>query len=100
MNICYLIRAFSNQAGTESYVDNMARALAGLGHHAHIISLTGKGQRESLLKTVSSKYFNPSTTWDNLRRFVRVARLHGLHEAWRRAQRRLKKEVWEKQTLK
>ena len=46
MNICYLIRAFSNQAGTESYVDNMARALAGLGHHAHIISLTGKGQRD------------------------------------------------------
>ncbi len=45
MNICYLIRAFSNQAGTESYVYNMSRALAGLGHQVHIVSLTGKGRR-------------------------------------------------------
>jgi len=46
MNICYLIRSFSNQAGTESYVYNMSRALAELGHQVHIVSLTGKGQRD------------------------------------------------------
>ncbi|MCX5786311.1 MAG: glycosyltransferase family 4 protein [Elusimicrobia bacterium] len=46
MNICYLIRSFSNQAGTESYVYYMSRALAELGHQVHIISLTGKGQRD------------------------------------------------------
>ena len=28
MNICYLIRSFSSQAGTESYVYNMSMALA------------------------------------------------------------------------
>ena len=46
MNICYLIRSFSNQAGTESYVYNMAKALAGLGHTVHIVSMTGKGRRD------------------------------------------------------
>ncbi len=46
MNICYLIRSFSNQAGTESYVYNMARALAGLGHTVHIVSMTGRGRRD------------------------------------------------------
>lgn len=44
MNICYLIRSFSAQAGTESYVYHMSMALAELGHHVHIVSLTGKGQ--------------------------------------------------------
>ncbi|MCX5794007.1 MAG: glycosyltransferase family 4 protein [Elusimicrobia bacterium] len=46
MNICYLIRSFSTQAGTESYVHNMSIALARLGHNVHIVSLTGKGQRD------------------------------------------------------
>ena len=46
MNICYLIRSFSTQAGTESYVYNMSIALAKLGHNVHIVSLTGKGQRD------------------------------------------------------
>ena len=46
MNICYLVQSFSNQAGTESYVYTMAIALAGLGHNVHIVSLTGKGQRD------------------------------------------------------
>ncbi|MCX5793007.1 MAG: glycosyltransferase family 4 protein [Elusimicrobia bacterium] len=46
MNICYLIRAFSNQAGTESYVYNMARTLAALGHRVHIVSLTGQGRKD------------------------------------------------------
>ena len=50
-------------------------------------------QRESLLKTVSSKYLHPSITWDNLCRFVRVARLQGLNAAWRHARRSFKKEV-------
>jgi len=47
-------------------------------------------QRKSLLTAVSSKYFASSITWDDLRRFVRVARSHGLNEAWHRARRRLK----------
>lgn len=47
--------------------------------------------RESLLRTVSSKYFYPAITWDDFRRFFRVARLNGLSEAWRRAQCSFKK---------
>ena len=46
MNICYLIRSFSTQAGTESYVYNMSMALARLGHNVHIVSLAGKGRRD------------------------------------------------------
>jgi glycosyltransferase involved in cell wall biosynthesis len=44
MNICYLIRSFSSQAGTESYVYHMALALAQRGHQIHLVSLTGKGR--------------------------------------------------------
>ena len=46
MNICYLIPSFESQAGTENYVYHMSIALAKLGHHVHIVSLTGKGQRD------------------------------------------------------
>jgi glycosyltransferase involved in cell wall biosynthesis len=46
MNIGYLIHSFKNQAGTENYVYHMSMALARLGHHVHIVSLTGKGQRD------------------------------------------------------
>lgn len=55
MNICYLIHSFSDQAGTESYVYNMSIALAKLGHHVHIVSLTGKGQRD--FKGLEDKIF-------------------------------------------
>jgi len=41
MNICYLVRSFGARAGTESYVDHMARALARQGHQVHIVSTTG-----------------------------------------------------------
>src|ERR1700693_3095890 len=44
MNICYLVRSLSTRGGTENYVYNMSRALAGLGHNVHIVSSTGKGQ--------------------------------------------------------
>jgi len=55
MNICYLIHSFSTQAGTESYVYNMSIALAKLGHNVHIVSLTGKGQRD--FKGLEDKIF-------------------------------------------
>lgn len=45
MNICYLVRSFSTQAGTESHVHCMAMALTRLGHTVHIVSLTGSGRR-------------------------------------------------------
>jgi len=46
MNICYLVRSFGTQAGTESYVHRMSIALARLGHRVHVVSLTGAGQRD------------------------------------------------------
>jgi glycogen synthase len=55
MNICYLIHSFGTQAGTESYVYNMSIALAKLGHTVHIISLTGKDQRD--FKGLEDKIF-------------------------------------------
>ena len=55
MNICYLIHSFKHQAGTENYVYHMSLALARLGHNVHIVSLTGKGQRD--FKGLEDKIF-------------------------------------------
>ena len=53
MNICYLIRSFSTQAGTESYVCHTAIALAKQGHRVHVVSLTG--QERALFKDSNDK---------------------------------------------
>src|ERR1019366_7993067 len=53
MNFCYLIRSFSTQAGTESYVCHTAIALAKQGHRVHVVSLTG--QERALFKDSNDK---------------------------------------------
>jgi len=47
MNICYLVRSFGTRAGTEGYVEQMARALAKQGHRIHIVSMTGEDRLPS-----------------------------------------------------
>jgi glycosyltransferase involved in cell wall biosynthesis len=46
MNICYVTRSFANLGGTESYIINMAKGLAGLGHQVHIVSTTGRSRHD------------------------------------------------------
>jgi glycosyltransferase involved in cell wall biosynthesis len=75
MNICYLIRSFSTQAGTESYIYHMSIALAKLGHHVHIVSLTGK-ERAIFIEQENKIFFHHvHFTVNPLTRFFRLERI-------------------------
>lgn len=50
-------------------------------------------QRASLFEIASSNHMAPPITWRDVMQFARVAHLNGLHQAWRRAQRRLKRNI-------